>query len=420
MELIPHPDTVGKNKINGKIEIKSKQNEQLSKNEETILDFNDYIGITDDSESSVVLDFKPYNPNDNKVSLAISKPKMPDTKDAQSVIEFFHLTGDIDDYEIKKDKNGNITDIYRKKAEHVSLDTPSLAERFSLRYDANGNVIKSFIQDIDKNGKVLGQEIKNYNEDGSLKNTAYYRYQFDEDGNQIGQNLDIVDAKYGDEFKVLTLFGLGYSELPRNVAVQDTMSAIGVLPLKKYEGVDNVQKNNKGQITDLTYNGVRYSLRYDADGNLTKTMVQQFDDDGKISSQKITNIKADGTKVQEVRTYDKNGVDNTSESQKAINKVFAMYVTKTGDINKSQDAFNKFQSFIENNTMEKLKAAGVSNEAIQALLDNLFKNIDEKLYSKQFSGTESEKQLIARYKEQYQKVFENLPMLMYMDSIKTD
>ena len=413
MKLTPNLDGI----INKELEVSSisKQSEETSKSDKATLDFKKYLESPTLSETSEMPAFEPYS-LDSDFQVAPAKTEMPDTKDIKAVMEFFYLTGDIEDYEIKKDKNGNITDIYKKSA---SNDNNGAAERFSLRYDANGNVVKSFIQDIDKNGNVLGQEIKNYNEDGSLKNTVYYRYQFDESGNQIGQIRDAIDAKQGDPFVILASFGLGYSELPKKL-VCNHIEPIGIPQMVSCEGVENVQKNKDGQITDLTYNGVRYSIRYDSEGNVVKTIVQKFDDNGKISSQTITNIKADGTKIPEIHTYDENGVDNTSDAQKAINKVVSLYTTKSGDISKSQDAFNKFQSFIENNTMAKLKSAGVSNEAIQALLDNLFKNVDEKLYNKQFSGTEAEKELITKYKEQYQKIFGIQPMLMYLDSIKTE
>ncbi|MBQ7450484.1 hypothetical protein IJS77_03630, partial [bacterium] len=228
---------------------------------------------------------------------------------------------DVTKYEFKKDSNGNITDIYPKDFDKSADTNGTNADRYSLRYDSQGNLVKSFKQDIDENGNVRGQEIKNYNAEGTVKNTAYYRYTYDENGNQTNQYRSVVSEKYGDDAQILQkIFGVELENV--DMMTFNHIPAVGERNMwTTYKNRGEVTYNQDGTVSEITYNGDKYLLRYDDEGNLTKAIKQSFrgvplgeNIHGLIlviSEQEITTFGSDGAKIKEVRTYDEQGVDNT-------------------------------------------------------------------------------------------------------------
>ena len=348
-----------------------------------------------------------------KTSSETKNIMLPDFKNEQQTLLFtfygknwniVDTIFDITQFEFKKDSNGNITDIYPKNSDKADDIFGTKADRYSLRYDSQGNLIKSFKQDIDENGNIRGQEIKNYNADGTVKNTSYYRYTYDENGNQTGQTRSVVSEKYGDDGNILQeIFG----EELENYGLMTFYHVPAVGERSHFVTYDNrgdVTYNQDGTVSEITYKGNKYMLRYDDEGNLTKAIKQSFSEDGTINNQEITTFGSDGAKIKEVRTYDEQGIDNTSDAQKAINNVRKLYTTKSPNVSESENASNKLKAFIENDTLAKLNAAGVSKEDIEALLKELFgDDLDEFLYNKNFLDSNL-KGLYNKFEQQKQKI----------------
>ena len=158
--------------------------------------------------------------------------------------------------------------------------------RYALRYDENGKLVKAFTQEFDESGNVAKQNIKNYNPDGSVKNMELYTYEYDENGQRIGQNKETIPHNV---IGVLSqYFHLGFSQL-RNI--------------------ESVNYTNDGKISEVMCDGQRYCFRYDEAGNLTKTFSQAFDEQGRVIRQNVKDYNEDGS-VKDFNLYTYEFLDN--------------------------------------------------------------------------------------------------------------
>lgn len=176
-------------------------------------------------------------------------------------------------------RDGQITDFY--------VD----GKRYSLRYDADGNINKVLEMEFDENGNVSNQKIRNYNIDGSLENTVNYEYI--NDGQTTGQIRTAVHAKYGNPKMLMEKFfgGATYS-----------MTA---------DKFTDQKFDSDGRLTDFYYKGKRYSVRYDKNGDVEKVITQTFHENGNIASQNIKTMLKTGHHGNDIQNdiykYNENG-----------------------------------------------------------------------------------------------------------------
>ena len=198
---------------------------------------------------------------------ATSDPKqlfnngIPDTKDEKSTLLFL-LYGknwqimdvmiDVSNYEFKKDSKGNITDIYPKNLDKSEDIAHNIPDRYSLRYDANGN--------------------------------------------KTGETHSIKSEKYGNEAAILScFFGIDATMILR--IMSNKLPAIGEPnPVGvHYKGISDVKKLSDGKISEFYYNGERYMVRYDSNGEISKAIKQSFDEKGNVIGQQVDEYKNVGT-----------------------------------------------------------------------------------------------------------------------------
>ena len=131
--------------------------------------------------------------------LKTTQEQLIDKKDVLSCLSNIWIYGleelDESKLEVARRSDGNITDIYYDNM------------RYCLRYDAQGNLAKTISMTLDEDGKVARQDISEW-KNGNVSTSIRYAYQYDENGNQIGQTRDAIDYNYGSAFKVLNdIFG---------------------------------------------------------------------------------------------------------------------------------------------------------------------------------------------------------------------
>ena len=188
-----------------------------------------------------------------------------DTRNLDSLKEFFDLPADaeIDMSKVAVRKDGQITDFY--------VD----GKRYCVRYDAFGKANKVIEMDLDENGNVTNQKIRNYDKAGFLENTVNYQYTND------GQIKTVKHAKYGSPEALWSKF-LG-----------------GVI---SGDMCEDVKYDKEGRVTDFYVGDKRYSFRYDKNGEVQKVITQAYHENGNVASQYIRtmlNTGFHGADVQE-------------------------------------------------------------------------------------------------------------------------
>ena len=209
---------------------------------------------------SIIIPWQPFDIN-----------RDVDSQNLDSLKAFFGLPADaeVDMSKVSTRRDGQITDFY--------VD----GKRYSLRYDSDGNINKVLEMEFDENGNVTNQKIRNYDKNGSLENTINYEYTSDG-----GQTRTARHARYGN---------------PSSLIYQFFREQIALTPPIPYISTDlnhvfeNVSYDSQGRVTDFYVGEKKYSLRYDSEGNLAKTLELEFDENGNVSNQKIRNYEPDGS-----------------------------------------------------------------------------------------------------------------------------
>lgn len=182
---------------------------------------------------------------------------------------------EVDMSKVARRRDGKITDFY--------VD----GKRYAVRYDDSGKIEKTLVMEFDENSNVTNQQVKNYNADGSLKNTIDYEYTYN--GDEVSQTRTARSAEFGDVPKVMAqYFGFALYTLP-----------------------DDVKYDQEGRITDINIAGKRYSLRYGENGEVEKTIIQTFHENGNVATQKIATMLHSGwlgdDSLHDYYLYDENG-----------------------------------------------------------------------------------------------------------------
>ncbi len=211
--------------------------------------------------------------------------KSIDNKDPKSVLSMF-IFGDLDNLDesqldIKKTSDGKITDIYYNGV------------RYGVRYDKDGNITKTLTQHFDEQGRITHQQVNDF-EDGQLKQQTEYEYEYDTQGNRIQTRREAYNPQFG---RYPTLLEKYFGK-----------QASGCGMHHELEPISNIKKTQDGKITEFTdRNGVRYCLRYDENGNLTKSFTQEFDEEGTVREQNIREYNKDGSVTFHNYKYNANG-----------------------------------------------------------------------------------------------------------------
>lgn len=193
-----------------------------------------------------------------------------DSQNLNSLKAFFGLPADaeVDMSKVSTRRDGQITDFY--------VD----GKRYSLRYDSEGNINKVLEMEFDENGNVTNQKIRNYNIDGALENTINYEYTSDG-----GQTRTARHARYGNPSSLIYQFFR--EQIDPTQPIPNIYISAHVF--------ENVSYDSQGRVTDFYVGEKKYSLRYDSEGNLAKTLELEFDENGNVSNQKIRNYEPDGS-----------------------------------------------------------------------------------------------------------------------------
>lgn len=155
--------------------------------------------------------------------------------------------------------------------------------RYGIRYDTAGNIVKTIRQGFDQQGRINYQQVDDW-ADGAVKTQKMYEYEYDAAGNRVQKSRDAYDSQYGNYVSVMqNIFNM-------DVLIYDTFPT-------------GIQKTQDGKITEMYFLGKRYCLRYDDNGKLIKSFIQEIDNEGRVTKQDITEYNTDGS-VKDISKYE--------------------------------------------------------------------------------------------------------------------